>query len=149
MCCTWPPKLVGLSISEATTSRAPCSFPSRAALCWGTCWSSASCSWIPNLQGVIFFCTSAQRSSLFCSPARCDTGHDLWSELRLWYQRCSWEALVVPLSCWIQSPGWSWLRWGAGFLKGSDGPSEKLDSFSNFQGGIHSSSAKSDRLGKV
>lgn len=56
---------------------------------------------------------------------------------------------VVPLSCWIQSPGWSSLRSGAGFLKGKVGLSEKHDSFSNFQGGIHSSSANSDRLGKV
>lgn len=59
---------MGLSISEATTTRAPCCFPSRTALCCGTSCSSASCSWSPDFQGVIFFCTSAQRSSLFCSP---------------------------------------------------------------------------------
>lgn len=70
MWCSWPPRLVGLSISEATTSKAPCSFPSLAALCGGTSWSSGSCSWMPSLQGVIFFCTSAQRSSLSCSPGR-------------------------------------------------------------------------------
>lgn len=70
-------------MSEATTSSAPCSFPSRAALCCGTSWSSGSWSWIPNLQGVIFFCTSAQRSSLFCSPWRYDTV-TTQSEMSLW-----------------------------------------------------------------
>ena len=84
LCCSPPPKLVGLSISDATTSRAPCSLPSRAALCCGASWSSGSCSWIPNLQGVIFFCTSAQRSSLFCSPGRYD-GITTQSEMRWHY----------------------------------------------------------------
>lgn len=84
--CSPPPKLVGLSISDATTSRAPCSLPSRAALCCGASWSSGSCSWIPNLQGVIFFCTSAQRSSLFCSPGRHD-GITTKSEMRWHYSR--------------------------------------------------------------
>lgn len=56
---------------------------------------------------------------------------------------------TVPLSCWIQSPGCSWFRSELGFLKGSDGISEEHVSFSNFQGGSHSSSATSDRLGKV
>lgn len=143
---SWPPKLVGLSISEATTSRAPCCFPSRATLCCGTSWSSASCSWMPNLQGVIFFCTSVQWSSLFCSPA---TYHTNDIRLRRQVATLLLGGVSLPLSCWIQSPVWSCLRSGAGFLKGNDGLSQKHAMFSNFQGWIHSSSAKSDSLGKV
>lgn len=74
---------MGLSISEATTTRALCCFPSRTARCWGTSWSSASCSCSPDFQGVIFFCTSAQWSSLFCSPERYRTNEE--------NRMCSWS----------------------------------------------------------
>lgn len=70
-----------------------------------------------------------------------------WVQWMSTFTACS--RATVLLSCWIQSPGWSWLRSGEGFLRGNDGFVEEHDSFSNFQGGIHSSSANSDRLGKV
>ncbi len=81
------------------------------------------------------------------------------SELRLvlcsrvtnvvWFQ-CS-AALMwwVPLSCWIQSPGWSSQRTVAGFFKGKAAPIGKSTKLSNFHSGSHSSSASSERQGKI
>ncbi len=55
----------------------------------------------------------------------------------------------VPLSCWIQSPGWSSQRTVAGFFKGKAAPIGKSTKLSNFHSGSHSSSASSERQGKI
>ena len=122
-----PPKLVGLSMSEATTISLLIDFPSLAARSWNTSSRSKSGTWF--FHGIIFFWTSVHSDWLSASP-ELEPGKEK-ENINLYLLTCIYMCVYICIYiyiwfvcfwlCWVLwllHTGFLWLCWAGAASRG-------------------------------